>query len=199
MGERQRRHAAGDLVAAAGRGAAAALLGLAGSGLLLEFKPAGGPVVLREARQPRRLRSGADRSNCPLPTVLPAFSTALTAEQMQFASVHNGFLMKDTTGAWLGGAQGFDVTWRGRLLVEEDGTYEFWAGAPRPAMTSRIGRLHRTDSGGSSSRRTAVGRFSPSLAKRGGATVLGPAATARRYSSRPSLLSRRPTSPATNR
>ena len=134
MGERQRRHAAGDLVAAAGRGAAAALLGLAGSGLLLEFKPAGGPVVWRESSGSLAgFGQERDRSNCPLPTVLPAFSTALTAEQMQFASVHNGFLMKDTTGAWLGGAQGFDVTWRGALLVEEDGTYEFWAGAPTPS------------------------------------------------------------------
>ena len=67
-----------------------------------------------------------------MPTVLPAFDATLTPQQLQFASVHNGFLMKDTTGAWLGGAQGFTVTWSGALLIEQDGTYEFWAGAPTP-------------------------------------------------------------------
>ena len=40
--------------------------------------------------------------------------------------------MKDATGAWLGGAQGFTVTWSGALLIEQEGTYEFWAGAPTP-------------------------------------------------------------------
>jgi hypothetical protein len=40
--------------------------------------------------------------------------------------------MQDTTGAWLGGAQGFAVTWSGALLVDGDGVYEFWAGAPTP-------------------------------------------------------------------
>ena len=64
--------------------------------------------------------------------MLPAFDTALTPEQLRFASAHNGFLIKDATGAWLGGAQGFTVTWSGALLIERDGTYEFWAGAPAP-------------------------------------------------------------------
>ena len=67
-----------------------------------------------------------------MPTVLPSFDATLTPQQLQFASVHNGFLMKDATGAWLGGAQGFTVTWSGALLVEREGTYEFWAGAPTP-------------------------------------------------------------------
>jgi hypothetical protein len=64
--------------------------------------------------------------------VLPAFGTTLTPRQLQFASVHNGFLMKDATGDWLGGAQGFAATWSGALLIEREGTYEFWAGAPAP-------------------------------------------------------------------
>jgi len=55
-----------------------------------------------------------DRENCPVPTVLPAFDTTLEPQQLRFASVHNGFAMKDATGAWLGGAQGFTVTWSGR-------------------------------------------------------------------------------------
>ena len=42
-----------------------------------------------------------------MPTVLPSLGATLTPQQLQFASVHNGFLMKDATGAWLGGAQGF--------------------------------------------------------------------------------------------
>ena len=66
-----------------------------------------------------------------MPTVLPAFDAPLTPQQLRFASAHNGFLMQDATGAWLGGAQGFTVTWSGALLIERDGTYEFWAGAPR--------------------------------------------------------------------
>ena len=57
-------------------------------------------------------------------------STELAGEQLKFVSVLNGFLMKDATGDWLGGAQGFQVTWTGALLVDHDGTYEFWAGAP---------------------------------------------------------------------
>ena len=55
-----------------------------------------------------------------MPTVLPAFDAALTPQQLRFASVHNGFLMKDATGAWLGGAQGFTVTWSGALLIERE-------------------------------------------------------------------------------
>jgi hypothetical protein len=114
-------------------GALAALLGLIGTGIIAEYRPAGGPVVWREA-------SGAlsgfgaerDRENCPVPTVLPALNAALTPEQLRFVSVHNGLLMKDASGAWLGGAQGFDVTWSGVLLVDREGTYEFWAGAPAP-------------------------------------------------------------------
>src|SRR6202042_2750140 len=85
--------------------ALAALLGLAGTGLTAQYRAAGGNAVAW------RDGSGAlggfgderDRENCPVPTVLPAYGATLTPQQLQFASVHNGFLMKDTTGAWLGG------------------------------------------------------------------------------------------------
>jgi hypothetical protein len=114
-------------------GALAALLGLCGTGLTMEIQPEGGGVVWRDG-------SGAlsgfgetrNHLNCPVPAVLPSLGATLTPQQLQFASVTNGLLMKDATGEWLGGAQGFTVTWSGALLVEQDGTYEFWAGAPTP-------------------------------------------------------------------
>jgi hypothetical protein len=120
-----------------GGSALAALLGLAGTGLTAEYRLPGGPVVWRD------LSAGLggfgherDRENCPVPTVLPALDATLTPPQMRYASVHNGLLMKDATGTWLGGAQGFNVTWSGALLIERDGTYEFWAGAPTPGEDS---------------------------------------------------------------
>ncbi len=116
-----------------GGSALAALLGLAGTGLIAQYCAAGGTVTWRdESGALQGFGAERDRENCPVPTVLPAFGATLTPQQLQFASVHNGFLMKDATGAWLGGAQGFTVTWSGALLIERDGTYEFWAGAPAP-------------------------------------------------------------------
>lgn len=114
-------------------GALAALLGLVGTGLRVEYLPDGGWVSWRDGSA-RLGGFGAerDRENAPVPTVLPAFDAALTPEQLRFTSVHNGMLMNDSTGAWLGGAQGFTATWTGTLLIEQEGTYEFWAGGPRP-------------------------------------------------------------------
>ena len=111
--------------------ALSALLGLTGTGLLAEYEDPDGKIAWRDASwSPGRFGRERERENCPVPTVLPAFDTALTPEELAFASVHNGLLMNDATGAWLGGAQGFAVTWSGALLVEQDGTYEFWADAP---------------------------------------------------------------------
>jgi hypothetical protein len=113
-------------------GALAALLGLTGTGLLAQYQT-GGSVVWRDICGPMSgFGAERDRENCPVPTVLPSLAATLTPQELQFASVHNGLLMKDATGAWLGGAQGFTVTWSGALLVEREGTYEFWAGAPTP-------------------------------------------------------------------
>jgi hypothetical protein len=113
--------------------ALAALLGLAGTGLTAEYRSAGGEVVWRDGSAALcGFGAERDRENCPVPTVLPALDAPLTAQQLRFASVRNGFLMQDATGAWLGGAQGFSVTWSGALLIEREGTYEFWAGAPTP-------------------------------------------------------------------
>ena len=114
-------------------GAVAALLGLTGTGLHAEYRQADGTVVWRDGSGPLSgFGAERDRENCPVPTVLPNLAATLSPQNLRFASVHNGFLMKDATGAWLGGAQGFTVTWCGALLVEREGTYEFWAGAPVP-------------------------------------------------------------------
>lgn len=113
-------------------GAFAALLGLTGTGMVAEYAPEGGSLVWRNISGPLSgFGRELDKENCPVPCVLPAMNAALTPQQMQFVSVHNGFLMKDATGAWLGGAQGFEVKWSGALLVDHEGTYEFWAGSPR--------------------------------------------------------------------
>lgn len=114
-------------------GALAALLGLTGTGLPVIYKQADGTIVWRDTTGPMSgFGAERDRENCPVPTVLPSLAVTLSPTDMRFASVHNGFLMKDATGAWLGGAQGFSATWSGALLVEREGTYEFWAGAPIP-------------------------------------------------------------------
>lgn len=114
-------------------GALAALLGLTGTGLSATYAATGGTTVWRDVSGPL---SGfgveRDRENCPVPTVLPSLAATLSAQDLQFASVHNGFAMKDATGAWIGGAQGFTATWSGALLVDQEGSYEFWAGAPTP-------------------------------------------------------------------
>ena len=132
--------------------ALAALLGLTGTGLSAEYRTAGDGIAWRDGSAALRgFGAERDRENSPVPTVVPAFDAALTAQQLRFASVHNGFLMKDTTGASLGGAQGFTVTWSGALLIERDGTYEFWAGAPAPARTGRTPRRSAARSGASCS------------------------------------------------
>lgn len=66
-----------------------------------------------------------------MPTVLPALGATVPASQAAFLSTRNGLLFANLSGAPLGGAQGFTVTWTGALLIEHEGHYEFWAGAPR--------------------------------------------------------------------
>jgi hypothetical protein len=112
-------------------GAFAGLLALTGTGLVAEYKLEGGPIVWRDiCGSLSAFGAERDRENCPVPTVLPAMDAQITPAQMQLVSVQNGFLMKDSTGAWLGGAQGFAVNWSGALLVDGEGAYEFSAGAP---------------------------------------------------------------------
>jgi hypothetical protein len=114
-------------------GAFAALLGLVGTGLVAEYKLNGGALAWRDVSGALdgfgRLR---DRDNAPVPTVLPSLGAALPASEAGFLDIRNGFLLRASGGDLVGGAQGFDVTWTGALLVEEEGHYEFWAGAPTP-------------------------------------------------------------------
>jgi hypothetical protein len=111
--------------------ALAALLGLVGTGLVAEFRTPQGALAWRDvAGALSGFGRERDRHNSPVPTVLPGFNATLPARELHFASVHNGYLLKDRDDAWLGGAEGFAVTWSGALLVDEAGTYEFWAGPP---------------------------------------------------------------------
>ncbi len=112
-------------------GAFAALLGLSGTGLVAEYKVEGGGVVWRGVSGSLNgFGSVRDGANAPVPTVLPSLAATITPAQAVFVSVRNGFLVKNGTGALIGGAQGFEVTWSGALLVDEEGTYEFWADVP---------------------------------------------------------------------
>jgi hypothetical protein len=112
-------------------GAFAALLGLTGTGLLMEYTPAGGSVIWRDLSGPLySFGSERDHINCPLPTVIPSLGLTLTAAQLLNVSILNGIAADGVSGAWLGGAQGFTAKWTGTLLVDHEGVYEFSAGAP---------------------------------------------------------------------
>jgi hypothetical protein len=114
-------------------GALAALLALAGTGLVGEYSVAGGGVVWRE---PGGALTGFGREkdgrNCPVPSVLPALNATIDPSQAPFVVARNGLLQKDMSNLWVGGAQGFTVVWSGALLVDREGPYEFWGGAPTP-------------------------------------------------------------------
>ncbi|HEY2295083.1 MAG TPA: neuraminidase-like domain-containing protein, partial [Thermoanaerobaculia bacterium] len=113
-------------------GAFAALLGLAGTGLLGELS-VDGKAVWREVRGPlSAFGHERDEHNAPFPCVLPSMGLTLTAEQQRFAAVRNGFALRDVNGEPLGGAQPFRARWSGVLLVEHGGRYRFHAGAPTP-------------------------------------------------------------------
>jgi hypothetical protein len=112
-------------------GAFVALLDLRGTGLLGEFRAKDGTLLWRE------LRGGADAFsailndwNAPAPTVIPAMNLTLNQEQANFVGIHNGFAFSAATNERLGGMQGWRVMWQGSMLVEQDGTYQFVAGAP---------------------------------------------------------------------
>jgi hypothetical protein len=59
-------------------------------------------------------------------------NATIDPSQAPFVAVHNGLLQKDMSNLWVGGAQGFTVVWSGALLVDHEGPYEFWGGAPTP-------------------------------------------------------------------
>lgn len=112
-------------------GAFAALLGLTGTGLLGELTPESGSLAWREVRGPMSAFGHENNKwNSPIPTVLPSMKLTFSPDEERFAALRNGFAMGAMDGARLGGAQGFDVSWSGLLLVEHEGEYEFRAGAP---------------------------------------------------------------------
>jgi hypothetical protein len=114
-------------------GGFAGLLSLVGTGLAAEYRTIGGPVVWRDMSGPlSAFGERRNEANCPVLTVLPAMNAPTAPGQIRFASAHNGFLMKDSTTDWLGGAEGFEVAWSGALLVHREGLHEFAAGAPTP-------------------------------------------------------------------
>ena len=103
-----------------------ALLGLAGTGLLGTIRRDGGALAWVETRGP--LAAFGDVRNAhssPAPTLVPALDLSLTAEQLRFVELRNGFAIAAHHGRPLGGAEGFSVTWSGVLLVEQEGRYEF--------------------------------------------------------------------------
>jgi hypothetical protein len=114
-------------------GAFAALLGLTGTGLLGELTPYNGILAWREVRGPMKAFDHIKNEwNTPVPTILPSMNLTLLPEDERFATLRNGIAIRNINGEILGGAQGFSVNWSGVLLVEKEGSYEFWAGAPTP-------------------------------------------------------------------
>ena len=114
-------------------GAFAALLGLTGTGLMGEFTSSNGSQSWREVRGPMSA-FGHERNehNAPIPTILPTVDLTLTPDQLKFVDLRNGFAIADKNGRELHGAESFFIRWSGVLLVEEEGKYEFTAGAPTP-------------------------------------------------------------------
>ena len=116
-----------------GGGALAALLGLLGTGLVADYHRSPGTLAWRDMSGPLSgFGDERDRQNTPVPTVLPGFDATPGPQQQHFTTAHNGYLMKDRNGEWLGGTEGFRVSWSGALLVEHQGRYDFWSAISHP-------------------------------------------------------------------
>ncbi len=133
-------------------GAVAALLGLAGTGLLGEYlganaasqsvnnhpvpgasatnvPPQNASVLWREVRGPMEAWGHQrDETNSPIPTVVPALGLAPTSSSS--VDFNNGYAVETSAGQRLGGAQAIQARWTGVLLVDREGEYAFRAGAP---------------------------------------------------------------------
>ncbi|MEH7275211.1 neuraminidase-like domain-containing protein [Neobacillus vireti] len=114
-------------------GAFSALLGLIGTGMLAEYYDPAKNIQWRE------VRGGVDAFgpeknawNAPIPVIVPAMESTFTDEQLRFAAIRNGFAMSNTDGEMLGGAELFQLHWKGLLLIEKEGKYEFSTGSPTP-------------------------------------------------------------------
>lgn len=108
-------------------GAFTALLGVMGTGLLGEISDLSGGLIWREVRGPMVAFSAIKNAwNAPVPpTRLPDWNFSLPPEQGEWVTVRNGYALANPDGTILGGAQGFQVTWQGLLLIEQAGDYSF--------------------------------------------------------------------------
>ena len=144
-------------------GAVAALLGLAGTGLLGEYEiiqaqsttdgktvTQGGAsatssttwqLAWRDVRGPMEaFGHERDATNSPVPTVIPPLGLSLAGPPV---TVENGYASL-SDGRRLGGAAAFRVRWSGMLLVENEGEYAFHAGSPTP--NGELPDFHRAES-----------------------------------------------------
>jgi hypothetical protein len=122
-------------------GAFAALAGLAGTGLLAEYRRLDDDAVVWRALQPTTdlIRPSANAWNVPVPTLLPSLDADLPGGQQRFARARNGILISGRDAEVLGGAEGYRITWTGALLVERDGRYEFWGDEPHAGEDRHAG------------------------------------------------------------
>jgi hypothetical protein len=113
----------------------AAIIGLVGTGLVGEYTVDESSTPLwRDVWAPTRaFGETRDGWNVPVPTVVPRLDFDLSAEQKRWAGVRNGVGIAASNAERLGGLEGYAVTWRGVLLVDQGGTYHFSAGAARHA------------------------------------------------------------------
>ncbi|MQA29779.1 MAG: insecticidal toxin complex protein [Luteitalea sp.] len=113
-------------------GAFAALTGLTGTGLLGKLTSASG-VTWPELRGPMSAFSpSANDWNAPVCTTIPKLNFTIPPADLKFAALRNGLAIRESDGLPLAGAEGYKVRWTGVLIVEESGTYTFFAGAPTP-------------------------------------------------------------------
>ncbi len=113
-------------------GAFAALIRLTGTGLPGDMRGASGSVW-PELRGPLTAFSPTHNEwNAPVPTIVPALDFTLPPADLKFALLRNGLAIREPDGLPLAGAEGFTARWSGVLIVEQSGTYTFFAGAPAP-------------------------------------------------------------------
>ncbi|MCE3552396.1 insecticidal toxin complex protein [Pseudonocardia sp. RS11V-5] len=128
-------------------GAFAAITGLAGTGLLAEYRTLDDDTVIWRAIQPTTdlIRPSTNAWNAPAPTLIPALSADLPDAQQRYARSRNGILISARDAEVLGGVEGYRVTWSGALLVERAGAYDFWGGEPdaQPGRHAGEGRHWR--------------------------------------------------------
>lgn len=111
-------------------GAFAALAGLAGTGLLGDVQGASGSSW-SALRGPMTVFSLTGNAwNAPVPTIVPKLDFAPSSTGPEFAVLRNGLAIREADGLPLAGAEGFTARWSGVLIVEQPGSYTFFAGAP---------------------------------------------------------------------